>query len=68
MQRLARFVVVPRKGYEGGSRLGIDLPELSSTDVRDGFRGGKDVTGLIDREVLAYIERRELYGVTAPTP
>ena len=66
VQRLARFVVVPRKGYEGGSRLGIDLPQLSSTDVRNGFRGGKNVTGLIDREVLAYIERRELYGVVAP--
>ena len=68
VQRLAQFVVVPRQGYEGGGRLGIDLPELSSTDVRTTLRGGKDVTGLVDREVLAYIERRELYGATAPSP
>lgn len=67
VQRLARFVVVPRKGYEGGARLGIDLPELSSTDVRASFRGGKDIAGLVDREVLAYIERRELYGAEPPS-
>jgi len=61
VQRLARFVVVPRKGYEGGARLGIDLPLLSSTDVRTMRRDGKSIEGLVDREVLAYIERRDLY-------
>ena len=61
VQRLARFVVVPRKGYEGGARLGIDLPLLSSTDVRTMHREGKSIEGLVDREVLAYIERRGLY-------
>jgi nicotinate-nucleotide adenylyltransferase len=63
VQRLARFVVVPRRGFEGGARLGIDLPELSSTDVRTMLHEGKSIEGLVDREVLAYIERRELYGV-----
>jgi nicotinate-nucleotide adenylyltransferase len=61
VQRLARFVVVPRKGFEGGARLGIDLPLLSSTDVRTLLRDGKSIEGLVDREVLAYIERRGLY-------
>ena len=61
VQRLARFVVVPRKGYEGGARLGIDLPLLSSTDVRTMHREGRNIEGLVDREVLAYIERRGLY-------
>jgi nicotinate-nucleotide adenylyltransferase len=61
VQRLARFVVVPRKGYEGGARLGIDLPLLSSTDVRTMHREGRSIEGLVDREVLAYIERRGLY-------
>lgn len=61
VQRLARFVVVPRKGYEGGARLGIDLPLLSSTDVRTLRREGRSIEGLVDREVLAYIERRDLY-------
>jgi nicotinate-nucleotide adenylyltransferase len=62
VQRLAHFVVVPRKGYEGGARLGIDLPLLSSTDVRTLRREGKSIAGLVDREVLAYIERRDLYA------
>jgi nicotinate-nucleotide adenylyltransferase len=61
VQRLARFVVVPRKGYEGGSRLGIELPMLSSTEVRAVRQRGESIEGLVDREVLAYIERRELY-------
>jgi nicotinate-nucleotide adenylyltransferase len=66
VQRLARFVVVPRRGFEGGARLGIDLPELSSTDVRTMLHEGKSIEGLVDREVLAYIDRRELYGVVSP--
>ena len=61
VQRLARLVVVPRRGYEAGAKLGIDLPLLSSTDVRTCLREGKDVSGLIDREVLSFIEKRELY-------
>jgi len=61
VQRLARFVVVPRKGYEGGARLGIDLPLLSSTDVRTLRAEGQSIEGLVDREVLAYVNRRGLY-------
>jgi nicotinate-nucleotide adenylyltransferase len=61
VQRLARLVVVPRRGYEGGANICIDLPLLSSTDVRTCLRDGKDVSGLIDREVLSYIDKRELY-------
>lgn len=68
VQRLAEFVIVPRKGYEGGARLGIDLPLLSSTDVRATLQGGRGIGGLVDREVLAYIERRGLYGVEPPAP
>lgn len=61
VQRLARMVIVPRKGYEDGAKLGIDLPLLSSTNVRELLQGGKDVSGLIDREVVSFIERRFLY-------
>jgi nicotinate-nucleotide adenylyltransferase len=61
VQTLARFVVVPRKGYEGGARLGIELPMLSSTDVRTARRRGESIEGLVDREVLAYVDRRDLY-------
>ncbi len=61
VQRLARMVVVPRKGYESGAKLGIDLPLLSSTDVRTLLHEKQDVSGLLDREVIALIERRFLY-------
>ncbi|HEY4220115.1 MAG TPA: nicotinate-nicotinamide nucleotide adenylyltransferase [Myxococcota bacterium] len=61
VQRLARLVVVPRKGYEGGARLQIDLPLLSSTDVRSLIAHKGDATGLLDREVIAFIEKRGLY-------
>lgn len=68
VQRLARFVVVPRRGYEGGASLGVELPLLSSSDVRAVIDEGKSPAGLIDREVLAYIERRGLYGIDATSP
>jgi nicotinate-nucleotide adenylyltransferase len=68
VQRLARFVVVPRRGYEGGASLGVELPLLSSSDVRSVIGDGRSPAGLIDREVLAYIERRGLYGIDATSP
>jgi nicotinate-nucleotide adenylyltransferase len=62
VQRLCRLVVVPRRGYGGGARLQIDLPLLSSTDVRQRIAAGQEVSGMIDREVVTYIERRGLYA------
>lgn len=62
VQRLCRMVVVPRRGFAGGARLQIDLPQLSSTEVRSEIAAGKDVSGMLDREVLAYIEKRGLYA------
>jgi nicotinate-nucleotide adenylyltransferase len=61
VKRLCRMVIVPRRGYEGGARLQIDLPQLSSTDVRDLIAKKAEVSGMIDYEVLQYIERRGLY-------
>ncbi|MBM4282082.1 MAG: nicotinate-nicotinamide nucleotide adenylyltransferase [Deltaproteobacteria bacterium] len=43
------------------SPLTFDLPRLSSTDVRDRLRTGQGARGLVDHEVLAYVERRGLY-------
>jgi nicotinate-nucleotide adenylyltransferase len=62
VQRLCRMVIVPRAGYPGGARLQIDLPLLSSTDVRAHLAAGHDVSGMVDRAVLAYIEERGLYA------
>jgi len=61
VQRLCRMVIVPRRGYDGGAKLQIDLPLLSSTDVRDLIAAGGEVGGMIDREVLHFIEKRGLY-------
>jgi nicotinate-nucleotide adenylyltransferase len=66
VQRLCRMVIVPRRGYEGGARLQIDLPQLSSTDVRDLVARQADVSGLLDFEVVRYIERRGLYAEHTP--
>jgi nicotinate-nucleotide adenylyltransferase len=46
------------------SPLAVSLPELSSTEVRRRLREGTDARGLLDHEVLQYIERRELYRPT----
>jgi nicotinate-nucleotide adenylyltransferase len=43
------------------SPLSVDLPQLSSSDVRARLRAGQGVRGLLDHEVLAYVDRRGLY-------
>ncbi len=66
-------IVVPRHGYpggggpavesaRGGSRLGIIMPELSSTHVRELVRAGDPaLAGLLPREILRYIAEHGLY-------
>lgn len=62
VQRLCRMVIVPRRGYPtDGLRLQIDLPLLSSTEIRDLIAEGRDVSGMVDYEVLRFVEARALY-------
>lgn len=62
VQRLARLVVVPRAGHpKEGLRLQVDLPFLSSTEVRDRIAAGQEVSGMVDHEVLRFLEARRLY-------
>jgi nicotinate-nucleotide adenylyltransferase len=68
--RRAPPIVVRRHGYAGG--VGIDLPAVSSTQVREQVRavaargthpgGDPSLAGLLPREVLRYIADRRLYG------
>jgi nicotinate-nucleotide adenylyltransferase len=59
--RRAPPIVVRRHGYEGG--IGVDLPAVSSTHVREQVRAGDaSLAGLLPREVLRYIADRRLYG------
>ena len=62
VERLCRMVIVPRRGFPAdGLRLQIDLPLLSSTEVRDLIAAGRDVSGMVDFQVLRFIEQRGLY-------
>lgn len=62
--RLCTMIFVPRKGHPPAGTLQVELPEVSSTEVRDRLADGRSVAGLVDREVIAFIERRELYRPT----
>jgi len=60
LQRLVRFIVVGRAGFEGGA--GPALPAVSSSEVRERIRRGQPVDSLLPRSVLDYVRERKLYG------
>ena len=55
-------VVVGRAGYDESVAPSIDLPEVSSTEIRERVRRGEPLTGLVPTRVLDYIESHGLYG------
>jgi nicotinate-nucleotide adenylyltransferase len=65
---LAPPIVVGRSGYRatpeqeaGFHHLDLDLPRVSSTEVRERLSRGHDVLSLLPRVVLDYIAERGLY-------
>jgi nicotinate-nucleotide adenylyltransferase len=67
---LAPPIVVGRSGYRavpehgsgaGFQQLDLDLPRVSSTEVRERLSRGQDVLPLLPRVVLDYIAERGLY-------
>ena len=63
---LAPPVVIGRAGREGeaaghGGRARIELPDISSTDVRDRIARGEGAVPLVPRAVMDYIAGRGLY-------
>jgi nicotinate-nucleotide adenylyltransferase len=60
LQRLVRFIVVGRAGFEGGA--GPPMPAISSSEVRERLRRGDSVDALLPRSVLDYVRERKLYG------
>ena len=59
IERLAPPLVVGRRGYP--SQSGLELPDVSSTEVRARLAGGLDASDLVPSAVLAYITERGLY-------
>lgn len=64
---MCELFLVPRPGFddEGRARLGFALPDVSSTAVREHLARGRDVEGLLDAQVLAYVREHGLYGHSA---
>jgi nicotinate-nucleotide adenylyltransferase len=57
---LARILVVGREGYPPVPGA-PSLPAVSSTEVRARIARGEDVSGLVPRKVLEYVEAKGLY-------
>lgn len=66
LRQLVELVVLPRAGHPMPGKRFVELPAVSSTEVRALLAAGEDVSGLVDQKVLEYIERRGLYGVESP--
>jgi nicotinate-nucleotide adenylyltransferase len=60
LQREISFVVIGRSGFAGPG--GVEMPAVSSSDVRRRLGAGEDVRAFVPRLVLDYIRERKLYG------
>jgi nicotinate-nucleotide adenylyltransferase len=59
--RLAEPLVVGRTGH-GASTSGLEVPDVSSTELRAALAAGRDVRGRLDPAVERYVRARGLYG------
>ncbi len=60
IERMAPPLVVGRRGYP--SESGLELPDVSSTEVRARLASGRDASALVPATVMAYITERGLYS------
>jgi nicotinate-nucleotide adenylyltransferase len=61
LRRAVPFIVVGRS-QAGGQRLPVEMPAVSSTEIRRALGEGKPALGLVSRAVLDYIYARGLFG------
>lgn len=61
VEALAPPIVLARGGFPSARAVGPVLPEVSSSEVREGLAAGRDVAALVPREVLAGIAALGLY-------
>ena len=55
-----QIVVYPRRGAKGGVE-GLDLIDISSTEIRQLVKAGKPIDHLVPKAVAEYITRHKLY-------
>ena len=60
VKELARVVVVGREGFPPVPGA-PSLPAISSTEIRARIARGEDVSGLVPRKVLEYVQAKGLY-------
>lgn len=56
-----QMIVYPRRGYEGGIE-GLDLIDISSTEIRQRIQAGQDISQLVPKVVAEYIKNHQLYA------
>ena len=56
-----QIIVYPRRGCKGGID-GLELIDISSTEIRDCIKAGKTIDHLVPKAVAEYIKEHELYA------
>ena len=56
-----QMIVYPRRGFEGGIE-GLDLIDISSTEIRERIEAGKSISQLVPKAVAEYITKHKLYA------
>ena len=56
-----QIIVYPRRGCKGGID-GLELIDISSTEIRDCIQAGKPIDHLVPKAVAEYIKEHELYA------
>jgi nicotinate-nucleotide adenylyltransferase len=59
--QLARIIVIGRQGFAGAMHE-PQLPDISSTDIRERMGRGEDVAAWVPRRVIEYAEAHRLYS------
>lgn len=66
IQKVAPPIVLGRVGFEGTSKVGALLPDVSSTDVRKKIAEKRwtELERIVPRPVVAFVREHDLYGAS----